>query len=471
MKRYLFLSSLMLCWALACMAQAKYVFFFIGDGMGPSQVLSAEMYLAELEGSIGRKQLLMTRFPYSGQVATFSASNGITDSAAAGTCLATGKKTNNGMIGQTPDGEPVESVATRLKQEGWGIGIMTSVAIDHATPAPHYAHSAKRNDYYAIGTQLASSDFDFFGGAGFHKPINTAEPAAPNLYDLCLTEGYTLAGGYDDALQKTGTKKLILVPAEYINDKTRKGESLPYAIDRTENDLTLARIVDIAIMQLGTHDRFFMMIEGGKIDYACHGRDGATSIHETIDMDNAIQLAYRFYLEHPDETLIVVTADHETGGMTLGNGDYTLNLQALQYQKCSEWVLSDKLSELQQQKGKQLKWEQVKTLLSDNTGLYKQVPVTPDEDAELYAAYRNIMRQYKTVKTLYKDINALADKAIEILNRNAKIGWTSYTHTATAVPVFAIGAGAELFTGWHDNTEIAPLLFKATRQNDEPQTK
>lgn len=471
MKRHIILSSLLLCWSLTCIAQAKYVFFFIGDGMGPTQVLSAEMYLAELEGNIGRKQLLMTQFPYSGQVATFSASNGITDSAAAGTCLATGKKTNNGMIGQTPDGEPAESVATRLKQEGWGIGIMTSVAIDHATPAPHYAHSAKRDDYYYIGTQLASSDFDFFGGAGFHKPENTADPAAPNLYDLCLSQGYTLAGGYNDALQKVGTDKLILVPAEYIADKTLKGESLPYAIDRTEDDLTLAQIVEVAIQQLETHDRFFMMAEGGKIDYACHGRDGATSILETIDFDNAIRLAYQFYLDHPDETLIVVTADHETGGMALGNDEYTLNLQALQYQQGSEWVLSDKLSALQQQEGKHLKWEQVKALLAENTGLYKQVPVTKDEDAELYAAYQNIMRQYKTVKTLYKDINFLVDKTIEILNRNANVGWTSYNHTATAVPVFAIGQGAELFTGWHDNTEIAPLLFRATRQNGESLTE
>lgn len=471
MKRHIILSSLLLCWSLTCIAQAKYVFFFIGDGMGPTQVLSAEMYLAELEGNIGRKQLLMTQFPYSGQVATFSASNGITDSAAAGTCLATGKKTNNGMIGQTPDGEPAESVATRLKQEGWGIGIMTSVAIDHATPAPHYAHSEKRDDYYYIGTQLASSDFDFFGGAGFHKPENTADAAAPNLYDLCRSHGYTLAGGYNDALQKVGTDKLILVPAEYIADKTLKGESLPYAIDRTEDDLTLAQIVEVAIQQLETHDRFFMMAEGGKIDYACHGRDGATSILETIDFDNAIRLAYQFYLDHPDETLIVVTADHETGGMALGNDEYTLNLQALQYQHGSEWVLSDKLSALQQQEGKHLKWEQVKALLAENTGLYKQVPVTKDEDAELYAAYQNIMRQYKTVKTLYKDINFLVDKTIEILNRNANVGWTSYNHTATAVPVFAIGQGAELFTGWHDNTEIAPLLFRATRQNGESLTE
>ena len=180
-------------------------------------------------------------------------------------------------------------------------------------------------------------------------------------------------------------------------------------------------------------------------------------------MDEALWVAYRFYEEHPDETLIVVTADHETGGMALGNSHYTLNLQALQYQNCSEWVLSDTLAAMQQGKGKSLKWAEVKALLSEKLGLYTQVPVSAEEDAELQAAYKNIIRKHTTVKTLYKDVNYLSDKANEILNREAKLGWTSYSHTAAAVPVFAIGVGAEHFTGWHDNTEIAPLIYSATR--------
>ena len=463
MRRITLISSLLLCMVTATMAQAKYVFFFIGDGMGPNQVLASEMYLAELSGEIGRRQLLMTQFPYSGQVATFSASNGITDSAAAGTCLATGAKTNNGMIGQTPDGEPVESVATKLRKEGWGIGIMTSVAIDHATPAPHYAHTAKRDDYYNIGVQLAASDFQFFGGSGFHTPLNKNDIHAENLYDLCEANDYTIAGGYEAAKAMGRVDKMILVPEEFAADRTLKGESIPYAIDRKDGDLKLSEIVEVALEQLSGYERFFMMVEGGKIDYACHGRDGATAIKETIDMDEALQVAYEFYEQHPDETLIVVTADHETGGMALGNSHYTLNLQALQYQNCSEWILSDKLAALQQEKGKGLKWADVKALLTENTGLYAQVPVSAEEDAELQAAYKKIVRKHATVKTLYKDVNYLSDKANEILNREAKLGWTSYSHTAAAVPVFAVGVGAEHFTGWHDNTEIAPLLYSATR--------
>ena len=449
--------------AIMTMAQAKYVFMFIGDGMGPHQVLSTEMYLAELEGKIGRKQLLMTTFPYSGQAATFSSSSGITDSAASGTCLATGKKTNNGVIGLVHDSTPVYSVASQLKEQGWGIGIMTTVTIDHATPSAHYAHTPSRNDYYIIGTQLTESNFDFFGGSGFSSPQDKKNPSAPNLYDLAEQKGYTLAGGYADAKTKIGSEKLLVVPEERLQDRSRHAGALPYAIDRGDKDLKLSQLVELAIAQLSTYDRFFMMAEGGKIDYASHANDGATVLHEVIDFDQAIQVAYRFYEQHPDETLIVVTADHETGGMALGNSDYVLNLKVLANQQCSLDKLSDQLSDLHKSEGKDLQWEQVKHLISKNTGLYNQVEMTAEEDAQLQEAFARMMSHQDVVKTLYKDLNALASKALNILNKKSRLGWTSGGHTASAVPIFAIGVGAERFTGWHDNSEIAPLIYQATQ--------
>lgn len=462
MKRLslLFVFSLI---ALLSAAQAKYVFMFIGDGMGPHQVLSTEMYLAELEGKIGRKPLLMTTFPYSGQAATFSASSGITDSAASGTCLATGKKTNNGVIGLSPDSTPVVSVATRLKQEGWGIGIMTTVTIDHATPSAHYAHTPSRENYYIIGTHLVESNFDFFGGAGFSRPLDKNDSTAPNLYDLAQQYGYTLAAGYADAKKHQDTNKMILLPANYQDNYTRFAGALPYAIDRTSTDLTLSQIVEVAIEQLSSYDRFFMMAEGGKIDYASHANDGATVLHEVMDFDAAIQVAYRFYEQHPDETLIIVTADHETGGMALGNSDYVLNLKVLANQQCSLDKLSDQLSELHKAENKNLQWEQVKQLIATNTGLYAKVEVTAAEDAQLQEAFADMMSHQDVVKTLYKDINTLAAKALSILNQKSRLGWTSKGHTASAVPIFAIGVGAEKFTGWHDNSEIAPLIYQATQ--------
>ena len=457
------LSLALYCVAICSIAQAKYVFYFIGDGMGPNQVLNAEMYQAAIQGTNGRIPLCMTQFPYSGQVATFSASDGITDSAAAGTCLASGKKTNNGMIGMTPDGEPAISVASMLKEEGWGIGIMSTVPVDHATPASHYAHAEKRSNYYLIGTHLAESNFDFFGGGGFQRPINKDDATAPNLYELCEKNGYTLVGNYAAAQKQIKKRKLLLVPQINLDNPNKGAEALPYAIDQREGDLNLAQIVDIAIQHLSKNRRFFMMAEGGKIDYAGHGNDGATNIREVMDFDQAIQLAYRFYEQHPDETLIVVTADHETGGLALGAGGHDFHLDRLAYQQCSSDTLSVRLSALCQQYADQLTWEQVKAFLADNTGLFDQLSVTEDEEADLSSAFSNMIRQQESLKTLYADINALAAKAKEMVNKKAGLGWTTHSHTAAAVPVFAIGVGAERFTGWHDNSEIAPLIYQATR--------
>lgn len=443
-------------------AQAKYIFYFIGDGMGTNQVLASEMYLAELGGRIGRKQLLLTQFPYSGQVATFSASNGITDSAAAGTCLATGTKTNNGTLGLSPQKDTLRTIAEILQQQGYGIGIMTTVAIDHATPAAFYAKVPDRHQYYEIGTQLAYTNFDFFGGAGFHQPVKQHDKKAPNLYDLCEEQGYTFAHGYADAQNKMNANKLILTQTTDGIDRTKQAGSLPYAIDRQEDALTLRQIVSTAIPYLSQkHDRFFMMVEGGMIDYACHGQDGATAIGETLDMDAALEEAYRFYLDHPDETLIIVTADHETGGLAMGNGGYVLNLQTLQNQHCSAWILSDLLSALF--KDNTPTWDEVKNLLAKQLGFYTSVELTTEEDTLLHNLYnRAIAHKNGKVKTLYKTMDELGNTAIALLNKKAHLGWTSYDHTGHTVPVFAVGIGAERFTGWHDNTEIAPLILKAT---------
>lgn len=457
--------------ALLGFAQAKYVFYFIGDGMGTNQVLGTEMYLSELKGEIGRQRLCMTQFPYSGQAATFSASNGITDSAAAGTCLASGKKTNNGVLGQDAEGQDVRTVAEILKAQGWGVGIMTSVAIDHATPGAFYAHVPSREMYYEIGKQLAFSDFDFFGGAAFHQPNLSRLVGNPksvmgkrtNLYDLCEEQGYTLAHGFEEAQGLMDAKKMILMQSTDGIDRNKPSYNIPYAIDRKADDLTLEQIVRTAIPFLSSkHERFFMMVEGGMIDYASHGNDAATVFGEVIAMDEALRVAYAFYQAHPDETLIVVTADHETGGMALGNSDYTLNLQLLQNQHCSAWILSDKVSALFKDK-KAPRWETVQRVLTESLGLYDKVEVTAEEDAALQEAYKKaVSHKGNDMKTMYKDINEIGALAVKMLNDKSKIGWTTHAHSAHAVPIFAVGVGAERFSGWHDNSDIAKLILQAT---------
>ena len=462
MKRFLY-SLLCLCACLSLQAQVKYVFYFIGDGMGPNQVLAAEMYLAELDGKIGRNTLHMTGFPYSGQVATFSHSNGVTDSSAAGTALATGHRTNNGVLGIDAKGDTLTSIAETLKAAGWGVGLLTTVAIDHATPAAFYANTASRNDYYEIGSQLAYTGFDFFGGAGFHTPATRQ----PNLYDLAEQQGYTIASGLKAAMavSKQADKLIMVQPTDAI-DRSKEGSNFPYRIDGRAEDLYLKPLTEFASQYLYEHhDRFFLMVEGGMMDYAGHGRDGATDIQETLDFDDAIGVALQFYNNHPTETLIVVTADHETGGMSLGRGhQYVLDLQLLQHQHCSGWVLSDQLVALYDN-GRRPEWQEVRAILESRLDFYKEVSIDEDEDAQLQEVFRRTLDNpdNSDVKTLYKDVNALSDAAISLMNKKARLGWTSYGHTAAAVPLFAIGKGAERFTGWHDITEIAPTILDVLR--------
>lgn len=466
MKRIIVIVCCVLC-TLAVSAELKYIFYFIGDGMGANQVLGAEMYRSAIQGEpLGRVQTLMTTFPYSGHASSYSKSNGITDSAAAGTCLATGSKTTNGTLGLDENGGHLSTIAEELRDKGWGVGIMTTVAIDHATPAAFYGHVQKRNEYYTIGKQLSESGFDFFGGAGFHYPQGKKDDKYVNLYRLAEKSGYFVAHGYEEGLlalseDHRDIEKMILVQS--TDDQGAKhGDNLKYAIDRQEGDLTLKQIVSIAIPFLEAHnDRFFMMVEGGMIDYACHGDDAATAFGEVWDMDEAMRVAYEFYEQHPEETLIVVTADHETGGLALGNSDYTLRLDVLQNQKCSAWVLSDLFTQLFDN-NKKPSWEDVKDIFRAQLGFWDKVEISLEEEKELKALYKAACaKKTKDTKTMYKTINKLGDEGIALLNKKAHIGWTTHAHSAHAVPIFAIGVGAERFSGWHDNTEIAPMIRKA----------
>ena len=455
----------MLIVALAANAEIKYIFYFIGDGMGTNQVLGAEMYRSAVQGEpLGRVQTLMTTFPYSGQASTYSATNGITDSPAAGTTLSTGFKTRKNSLGINSEGKSLTTIAEDLKSKGWGIGIMTTVSIDHATPAAFYSHVNDRNKYYEIGQALCDSQFDFFGGAGFEQPEGEHDDQPVNLYRLAEERGYTIAHGYEEALEKKEAERMLLVQKD-DDQGAKHSYNLPYAIDRKESDLTLAQIVEVAIPFLSErYERFFMMVEGGMVDFACHGDDAATAIGEVWDMDEAMRVAYAFYEAHPEETLIVVTADHETGGMALGNGDYTLHLDLLQYQKCSAWVLSDLFTQLFKEKNKP-SWDEVKQIYREKLGFWDKVKISAEEEKELKAVYQAACdKKGKDTKTMYKTINAVGDAGIALLNKKAKIGWTSHSHTAHAVPIFAIGVNAQLFTGWHDNTEIVPLIYRAIRE-------
>ncbi len=452
MRKFVLTGALLLLAVLGFAQKAKYVFYFIGDGMGVNVVNATEVYLGAIEGKIGTTQLLFPSFPFSGVATSYSANSDVTDSSAAGTALSTGNKTKNGYMGVNPDKQPVQSIAEKAKAKGKKVAILTTVSIDHATPAVFYAHQPSRGMYYEIATDLAKSNFDYFAGSGFLNP--TPKDKTP-IWDLFDKAGYKVARGLKDFDEKAASadKMILLLPENYD-----QGE-FPFAIDRKPGDMNLDDLTKKAVdfVTKGKNNKgFFMMVEGGLIDHALHPNDGASSIKEVIDFDNAIKVAYEFYKKYPKETLIVVAADHNTGGVSVGT-----QLQKLQYQKCSVNALSGEIAKLRKSDNT-VTWEEVKALLKEKLGFWDQVKLSWDQERSLYLEYGEtfVNKKDKIEETLYARTHALASLAKRILNESADLRWTTTGHTGDFVPVFAVGVGAENFTGRLDNTDIPKRISK-----------
>lgn len=444
--------------------KAKYVFLMIGDGMGVNQVGITERYMAAVNGSNGRVPLCMTQFPALGLAHTYSKSYGTTDSAAGGTALSTGQKTTNGTIAMdSAKAIPVASIAAIAKEKGMAVGVTTSVSIDHATPAVFYAHSPNRRAYYEIGCQLPMSGYDFFGGAWFLKPTGN-DGKQPCIDEMVANAGYATIKGYNEYQKHGRSHDKVILTQEDERAKQFKN-SLPYAIDRDDDDLQLPQITAAAIDFLynKSEDKgFFLMVEGGQIDWACHSNDAGAAVIEVVDFDKAINEAYKFYLQHPDETLIVVSADHETGGLSPGrDGKYDLQLQLLGQQKCSQFALTKKILAALNDKENAFSYDAMKKLIAENTGLWGNIEMTETDEAEIKAAYdKTIQGNAKGVESEYFTDEQIAVAALKVLNRKAFVGWTTGSHTSTFVPVFAVGVGAERFSGVIENTDIPKNILE-----------
>ena len=295
---------------------AKYIFLFIGDGMGSAQVGVTESYLSHLAGKNGGEMLCFSTFPYFGMCDSYSANALITDSSAAGTAIATGSKTRNGMVGVAEDGETLlNSFAVTLKEDyGYKVGILSSVPINHATPASFYGHDRSRGNYFALTTQIPQSGFDFFGGSGL---IEYSGPDNDKDSEVVLEEsGYTVVFGQEEFNREFEPgKKIVMISNPVEEHRT----STPNYDKQVDSLVPLSRMMENCLDVLGTKKPFFVMCEGGEIDWECHGNNTMGMIKAIISMDEAVKVAYDFYLKHPKETLILVTADHETGGITMGN--------------------------------------------------------------------------------------------------------------------------------------------------------
>ena len=369
--------------------KAKFIFLFIGDGMGHEQVCMAEAYLSYKAGKMGGERLSFAEFPYLAMAETYSANRNITCSAAGGSAIACGMNTKNGWLGLDAEGNPVQSIASILHDEGYKVGIMTTVPFNHATPASFYAHNNNRDDYYNITMDIPKSGFEFFAGAGLYDRTGK-DGSLPPVED-CLTEaGYTVTYGLSEFNEKVEDSEKVI----FMQNSAKK-EKLDYydANGKEKGDISLKEMLGLCLDFLGDEDPFFIMCEGGEIDWAAHSNQVMPMIEEIMGFDEAIQTAIEFYKKHPEETLIIVTADHETGGPTIGVG--------------MDW------------KKEIVGWELIEKNWAESGNR-----------------------------------NNLSYEENKAMNTQALIGWTSSHHTGGHVPVYAIGKGAERFCGRIDNTDI-----------------
>ena len=470
--------------ALAATSQAltapKYVFLFIGDGMSYPQIQSTSDYLGALndedywqaqpslddnQGAIldGPEYLNFMNFEGVGTAVTFDSNSFAPDSASTATSIATGHKTYSGSINVDETGTvEYETIAEQLKaQKGYEIGVITSVNLNHATPAAFYAHQASRSSYYEIGLEMVESDFDYFAGGGLLDPTGS-EGDQTDLYQLAQEAGYTVARTYAEAdAISADTDKAII-----IEENLADSDAIPYEIDRTDDMWSLADYVEKGIEVLDNDTGFFMMCEGGKIDWACHANDAGSSIHDTQALADAVQVAIDFAAEHPDETLILVTGDHETGGLTIGfaGTDYDTYLDLLENQKISYAKFdSDYVASYKENK---TPFEDVLSDIEELFGLKAQgaaddkLVLTEYEMEQLRAAYEKSVNgtaasQYEQEEyVLYGTYEPLSVTITHIINNKSGISFTSYSHTGLPVAVLAEGVGAENFSGYYDNTQI-----------------
>ena len=251
--------------------QLRYIFLFIGDGMGYAQVQAASEALA----AASREPLSFTDFPVAGSVRTSNINEEVTDSAAAATAIATGNKTLNGYLGLDETGNRLTDISETLRDQGRKIGILTTVSLDHATPGGFYAHVDSRRTYDMIADDLFASGFDFFAGGGFHDTPDAADHAAEN--------GYALIHTFAEA-PTVSEDKLILSSSLIFGDS-----GVIPAIDGGERTGWLQKATQLATERLASPAGFFMMVEGGRIDYFCHYNDAGSFVAELLDMNEAIK--------------------------------------------------------------------------------------------------------------------------------------------------------------------------------------
>lgn len=426
---------------------AKYVFLFIGDGFSLPQRAAGDWYLK----AQGKSPMCVNNFTYKIPTNTSSANSIVTDSAASGTAIACGTLTKNGCLGLDSNGNRLESVAELAHKKGMKVGLISTTPITHATPAAFYAHRKSRSNGYGIGLDMVACQFDFLGAGGVQNNDEKNNPDyCGDIYEKLIAAKYNLVRDRKSFENlKAGDSKIVVA--------IEKGY-MPFLIDAKADAVRITDMVAKSIELLDNPNGFFIMCEGGRIDSACHMNDLATAMKETEEFNNVILQALEFAKKYPNETLIVVTGDHETGGLTLGHplAKNSIFAKNLLKQKMSRDSFKAELIKLLQQD--KLTFDSANELAEEVFG----IKLTKAQKEELKPLFEKTSPKKLDISTLIgTDISFKPDYTKKICHFAANFSgfnWGTTGHTALPVITYAVGADADLFLDVQANSDIANKL-------------
>jgi len=424
-------------------AQAKNIILMIGDGMGPAHVHIAWVYTTRQLG----KNLVMTEVMDNGRTAYMvndTADSTVTESAAAAVQMATGVKVLAKSVGIGPDGKVLKTILEMAKEKGKATGLVTTSGITDATPAGFVAHVEHRSEEEKIADQLVKSDVNIlFGGRKeFFLPQSEKgrRKDGRNLLNDARENGYLVVETAEEMKKADGKKILGLFnQSNMLFEIDRKGSTEP----------SLAEMTTKALEVLSKKEQgFFLMVEGGRIDHAAHYYDIGSVISDTLAFDEAVKVVYDFQKANSD-TLLIITADHETGGLvvlpyTPTSKEYEgINLEAISKIKGS-------FSRRNRELGDNPSPEKIKEVIKN----YYDIDLTEDQV--------KVIQENPLKKLDPRHFSQYGNAAIAfVLRLHHRIGWATDSHSATPLFLWGIGPGSEKIKGWRHNTELFKIMKEA----------
>jgi alkaline phosphatase len=421
----------------------KNIIMVVADGMGPAYTSSYRYFNDDpktdfIEETVFDRLLIGSASTYPASVSGL-----VTDSAASATALASGIKTYNGAIGVDVNKKSVESVLEFAKKQGKKTGIVVTSQINHATPASYLAHNESRQNYDAIANSYIDEGIkaDVYFGGGWQYFIREDR----NLIDEFQAVGFQYIDNY---------KSLASIKSETPVIGLFDDKGLPWAIDDSSSN-RLSIMTKAAIKNLENSNGFFMLVEASQVDWAGHGNDIASAMAEMTDLAKTMTYLEEYVKTNPD-TLVILTADHSTGGLTIGaNSKYEWNPEILRTMNKSPDMIAHEFVDIE------ITEKRLSELLNFS--------VTQDEFEKVKVAKQSVIKELVRYKQLDENVKLTSKKpdtgkaisiAIkQIIDVRTNTGWTSGGHTAIDVPVHALGRSSTMFSGKIDNTDIAKRIF------------